>query len=130
MTLLVRHKFAHYRRFELDIWGVCFNDARAKRIKKTTTLEEFFVKVKSPYFKFFYKLWAKRRAAWEARKKRYVYRLDMLPPDRPKKKFNARFLSIRLTRLYFITLQDHHLENYYEEHVKWMVILNKIIFLC
>lgn len=113
MTLLVRHKFAYYRRFELDIWGVCFNDARAKKINLFTHEKELILKVKSPYFKFFYKLWEKRRAAWEARKKRYVYRLDMLPPDRPKKKFKARFLSIRLTRLYFITLQDHHLENYY-----------------
>lgn len=115
MTLLVRHRFAHYRRFELDIWGVCFNDARAKKINKFTNEKELAIKVKSPYFKFFYKLWAKRRLVLEARKKRYVYRLDMLPPDRPKKIFNARFLSIRLTRLYFITLQDHHLEIYYAD---------------
>jgi ribosomal protein S4 len=31
----------------------------------------------------------------------------MLPPDRPKNRFKERFLSIRLTRLYFITFQDH-----------------------
>lgn len=111
MTLLVKHKFSHYRRFEIDIWGVCFNDVRAKKVKKYTTEKELAVNVKSPYFKFFYKLWARKKAAWEARKKRYVYRLDMLPPDRPKKKFNQRFLSIRLTRLYFITLQDHHFVN-------------------
>lgn len=31
----------------------------------------------------------------------------MLPPDRLRKPFKQRFLSIRLTRLFFITLQDH-----------------------
>lgn len=111
MTLLAKNKFSHYRRFEIDIWGVCFNDARARKVKKTTTVGQLHTKVKSPYLKYFYKLWAKRQAIWLASRKRYIYRLDLLPPDRPKKRLSRRFVSIRLTRLYFITLQDHHFGN-------------------
>lgn len=112
MTLFAKHKFSHYRRFELDIWGACFNDVRALRVTKYTHEKELALIVKSPYLKFFYKLWARRRLLSSSHKKRYIYRLDMLPPDRPKRRYNARFLSIRITRLYFITLQDHHLEYY------------------
>ena len=96
MTLLAKNKFSHYRRFEIDIWGVCFNDARARKVKKTTTVGQ---------------LHTKRQAIWLASRKRYIYRLDLLPPDRPKKRLSRRFVSIRLTRLYFITLQDHHFGN-------------------
>lgn len=107
MTLLVQHKFAHYRRYELDIWGACFNDSKAALLKPNYDFKDLVNKVRSPYFKFFYKLYIRRRLLADARNQRHVYRLDMLPPDRPKNKFKERFLSIRLTRLYFITFQDH-----------------------
>lgn len=107
MTLLVKHKFAHYRKFELDIWGACFNECKSAKLKPHYDFDDLVRKVRSPYFKFFYKLYVRRRLLADARRQRHVYRLDMLPPDRPKNKFKERFLSIRLTRLYFITFQDH-----------------------
>lgn len=107
MILIVRHKFSHYRRFELDLWGVCFTDSRAEKLKYSITFSDLVLLIRSAYFKFFYTLWHKRRLRRLARRRKFTYRLDVKPIQKRGRKFNARFLSIRLTRLYFLTFQDH-----------------------
>jgi len=41
------------------------------------------------------------------RRRRYVYCFDMPEFFRKKRTFNRRFVSLRLTRLYFLTFQDY-----------------------
>jgi len=62
---------------------------------------------KSPYLKFFYKLYDAKQKFRELNKRRYIYRLDIMPVYRKIKKFKKRFVSIRVTRLYFLTFQDY-----------------------
>lgn len=45
---------------------------------------------------------------WKWKKlRRYIYRIDIIDIKQRKKKYNKRWLSIRLTRLYFLTLHDY-----------------------
>ena len=41
------------------------------------------------------------------KKRRYIYRIDVYVPPKRFKKYKVRFISVRLTRLYFLTLKDH-----------------------
>lgn len=78
MILTIKHKFGIYRRFELDIWGLCYTDTRAKAAKKGIDPDriKYF---KSPYLKFFYKLYDAKQKFRELNKRRYIYRLDIMP---------------------------------------------------
>lgn len=107
MTILAKHKFTFHRRYESDIWGVCFTDVRSNLISRFTGKKQLSTRIKSPYSKFFFKLWDRKKMFLDAKRQRYVYRLDMLPPDKSRKRFKARFLSIRMTRLFYLTFQDH-----------------------
>lgn len=117
MILTIKHKFNIYRRFEQDIWGICYTDTRVKQLKIVTQLEDV-KKIKSPYFRFFYKLYYEKKKRWELNKRRYIYRLDILPVKRKRKHFKKRFLSIRLTRLYFLTFQDYQFRKLFKRATK------------
>lgn len=99
MILLIKHKCRFYRRFERDIWGVCYTDHKAN---------EFNLQYKRSWIVcFFLRIYRERmRRRWK-RMRRYIYRIDIIDIMRRKKKYNKRWLSIRLTRLYFLTLQDY-----------------------
>lgn len=117
MILTIKHKFNIYRRFEQDIWGMCYTDTRIKQLKTVKHFEDVKL-VKSPYFKFFYKLYYERKKKRELNRRRYIYRLDIIPFKRVRKKFKKRFLSIRLTRLYFLTFQDHQFRKLFKRSTK------------
>lgn len=117
MILTIKHKFNIYRRFEQDIWGMCYTDTRRKQLKTIKHFEDVKL-VKSPYFKFFYKLYYEKRKHWEFRRRRYIYRLDIIPFRRIRKNFKKRFLSIRLTRLYFLTFQDYQFRKLFKRAAK------------
>lgn len=54
---------------------------------------------------FFYKLHLER-VDWKLnRVRRYVYRIDIINPRKYKKKFLSSFLSLRLVKLFFLTLK-------------------------
>lgn len=126
MILTIKHKFNIYRRFEQDIWGMCYTDTRIKQLKNVKHFEDVKL-VKSPYFKFFYKLYYERKKKWELNRRRYIYRLDIIPFKRIRKKFKKRFLSIRLTRLYFLTFQDHQFRKLFKRSTKMDGIWSLII---
>jgi len=99
MILVIKKKCRFYRRFEKDIWGICYNDHKGTAVElqyKKSWIVKFFLRI--------YKERIKRK--WK-RKRRYIYRIDIIDIFRKKKKYNIRWLSIRLTRLYFLTLQDY-----------------------
>jgi hypothetical protein len=151
MVLTTKHKMMLYRRFRKDIWGYCYTDmgynkalfdkarlfrSRAKfRVQKAQFFRPrapFIIRkgnlhlLKSRYFKFFFELWWRKRKTWKKRRSRYIYTFDRPSSYKKWLKFNKRFVSIRLTRLYFLTFQDHHLENYFDVQQKWMVFWNKL----
>jgi len=97
MILLIKKKCKIYRRFELDIWGLSYIDLRAKKN----------IYFKSWYLRFFFKIYLKRIERRWKRRRRYIYRIDIIDIIEIKKKYNKRWLSIRLTRLYFLTLQNY-----------------------
>src|ERR1044071_5989115 len=47
-----------------------------------------------------------KRIRRQAYRQRFIYRFDTRPEQYRKKYFKARFLSVRLTRLFFITIKD------------------------
>lgn len=135
MVLTTKHKMILYRRFRKDIWGYCYTDLECLKILKKKTKSfwlrsKFIIKksnlylLKSKYLKFFFELWWRKKKSWRKRRSRYIYTFDRPSMFKRWLKFNKRFVSIRLTRLYFLTFQDHHFENYFENQLKWMVILN------
>jgi hypothetical protein len=114
MVLTVKHKYILYRRFQHDIWGYCYTDERGGLVNsgnskfsfQTTEMLKRQV-LKSPYLSFFYKLWLIRRQRLSTYRKRYIYMFSNHITSRPRHKWRLRFISIRLTRLYFLTFQDY-----------------------
>ena len=99
MILLAKNLGRFCRRFERDIWGVCYTDKRA--------VDNYKILKKSWLIRFFLRIF-KTKMFWKWKKlRRYIYRIDIIDIKQRKKKYNKRWLSIRLTRLYFLTLQDH-----------------------
>jgi len=43
--------------------------------------------------------------------KKFVYRIDVINPRKSKKMFKKRFLSLRLVKLFFLTLKYRHFRN-------------------
>lgn len=104
MILLIKKKGDYYRRFKLDIWGLSFCDENnSKEDHKKSWILRFFLKI--------YRLRIER---WWKLKRRYIYRIDIIDIPKKIKKWNKRWLSIRLCRLYFLTLQDHQFRNMFK----------------
>jgi hypothetical protein len=79
---------------------------------------EYFYLIKSPILKFFYKIFHERARYKKFTNERLVYTFHG-PLFRKKiKKFNMRFISIRLTRLYFLTFQDYQFRSLLRKAVK------------
>jgi ribosomal protein S4 len=97
MILIIKNKCSYYRRFETDIWGLSYCDLNA-------TEHDF---KKSWFIRFFLKIYrAKILLKWK-RMRRYIYRIDIINIKKRKRKYKNRWLSLRLTRLYFLTLKDN-----------------------
>lgn len=126
MILTVKHKFSLYRKFQIDIWGVFYTDIRAikylrKKLPwdKRKKLEFKGVKrIKSPYIRFFYKLNKKTRPNRKKRFRRYIYRLDILPVFRKYRSYNDRFVSVRVTRLYYLNYRDTQFRKLFKNCLK------------
>lgn len=96
MVLLIKKKNNAYRRFRKDIWGLCYDDDRAK----------YRLYRQSWYLKFFFKIFLNKIANKWKRLRRFVYRIDKIEYRYKRKKINKRWLSLRLTRLYFLIIKD------------------------
>lgn len=140
MVLTTKHRMIIYRKFRRDIWGYSYTDVRcqspmAPNIKNSPyfkprpmriTKSNIYL-IKSPYLKFFFGLWWRKRKMWRRKRRRYVYKFDRPPAFRKWRKYNRRFLSIRLTRLYFLTFQDHQFRKLFRRAAKMDGITNLII---
>lgn len=110
MILIIKKKNRIYRKYQKDIWGICFTDYRATEIQKKYK--------KSWIIKFFLKIYKKKLERKWKKLKRYIYRIDIIDISHRKKKYNNRWLSIRFTRLYFLTLADHQFRAYFKRAQK------------
>jgi hypothetical protein len=108
MILLIKKKGNYYRRFKLDIWGLSFCDENNSKENHH----------RSWILRFFLKIYKKKIEKWWQNKKRYIYRIDIIDIPKKIKKWNKRWLSIRLCRLYFLTLQDHQFRNIFKKASK------------
>ena len=89
MVLTIKRRFGIYKRFEQDIWGLSFSD---------------FI-LENKINNFFFEVYLLQQEFKLNKVRRYVYRIDLVNPRRFKKKFKARFLSLRLVKLFFLTLK-------------------------
>ena len=108
MILLIKKKGDYYRRYKLDIWGLSFcNEKNSEKYNHKSWLLRFFLKI-----------YKKKIEKWWKSKRRYIYRIDIIDIAEKIKKWNKRWLSIRLCRLYFLTLQDHQFRNLFKKASK------------
>ena len=107
MILIIKKKNRFYRKYQKDLWGICFTDYRASEINKKFE--------KSWIIRFFLKIYKKKIEKKWKRMRRYIYRIDIIDIIQRKKKYNKRWLSVRFTRLYFLTLQDHQFRQMFKK---------------
>lgn len=50
--------------------------------------------------------------------RRYIYRIDIITHTKKRRKFNKRFLSLRIARLYFLTLKDYQFRSLFRRASK------------
>jgi hypothetical protein len=108
MILLIKKKGNYYRRFKLYLWCLifCYENNSKENHHRSWIL------------RFFLKIYKKKIEKWWQNKKRYIYRIDIIDIPKKIKKWNKRWLSIRLCRLYFLTLQDHQFRNIFKKASK------------
>lgn len=88
-----------------------------KLLSNKRSVKELY-KLRSPILSFFYKLYRLKAKIRHFRNKRLVYRFHGPIFQRKRKKFNLRFISIRLTRLFFLTFQDYQFRRLFRRAIK------------
>jgi hypothetical protein len=96
---------------------------KSKKIKKNSLYEEdrinrFSLAPKSWLLRFFYRLYSLAEERKYQRLRRYIYRIDIISHTKRRRKFNKRFLSLRVARLYFITLKDYQFRSLFRRASK------------
>lgn len=130
MVLTVKHQLKIYRKFELDIWGLCYTTHThvhgvnlflqfSKEPRLKSEFWDMFAKyAMTPLQLFFYSLYEKKKNLRRQWKRRYIYRLDIVEKRERRKKINERFASVRITRLYFLTFQDYQFRKLFRRATK------------
>jgi len=96
MVLTIKHRFSIYRRFEKDIWGISFSK----------------MDINNKITDFFFCLYLNRIGFKHTKIRRYVYRVDLVDPKRKRQKRKWRFISLRLIKLFYLTLRYHQFRVY------------------
>lgn len=129
MVLTVSPKFKTYRRFELDIWGLCYTSyhyrlakmiwdtSRNKRLRGKF-LDTLGLCVMNKIQRLFFTMYEKRRLMSRNRNRRYIYRLDTVETFSKRKHYDERFISVRLTRLLFLTFKDYQFRKLFRRAAK------------
>ena len=128
MVLTVKHKFSIYRKYQLDIWGIAKTDWRwsglqrflkiTKDRKRPFNLIFLFKHITSYFVKFFFEVKLRRELRKKKSERRYVYVLEKAPVKKWYKKTNWRFVSIRITRLYYFSFQDYQFRKLFRKATK------------
>lgn len=156
MVYIIRNRYATYKKFNLDIWGLVrsfvklypqpfgfpfrrpwkipYRSTRALTYKESTLDKEDIIlekswkwyyvdseknkvrwsrwrfplmlsqgtKKKTRLLLFFYNLWEARRKRRFVARRRYVYRIDLLPEPYFKRRFRSPYLKVHLLRTYYM----------------------------
>jgi ribosomal protein S4 len=143
MIIFIKHRYYYYRRFEHDIWGLCFldiatsdnplsfgagynsnrylkgnNEKNLVDIVGEDNINKSSLAPKSWLLRFFYRLFSIAEDRRYQRLRRYIYRIDVISHTKRRRKFNKRFLSLRIARLYFLTLKDYQFRSLFRRASK------------
>lgn len=158
MVLLIRHRYAHYRRYLLDIWGVVRvgtmdleqpesdvseRDSEEKKAWMGRYRLPKFIdqgsRRKTRLLLFFYRLWERRRLRRYKRTRKFVYRIELRGPQRFRRYRRPTFLAVRLVRLFYLTynyrqlrrliLSAHGRAGFYEENLAFLLESRLMCFL-
>ena len=121
MILLIKHKIIIYRRYAYDIWGFCHADWRGPIWDKKNNKVKIYTYLRSPkswLVRFFFLLDEEVESKKFDRLRRYIYRIDIITRSTHRKPQNKKFISLRLARLYFLTLADYQFRNLFKKASK------------
>lgn len=77
MILIIKKKNRFYRKYQKDLWGICFTDYRAIELNKKFK--------KSWILRFFFKIYKKKIEKKWKKMRRYIYRIDIIDIFKEKK---------------------------------------------
>lgn len=85
MPKLIRYQFKLYKRFELDVWGLLNSNPSFGH----------------PVVKFFQDSYRYRAERAKQRFRQFIYRIDVINPDKTHKRKKWKFVSMQLVRLFY-----------------------------
>jgi len=85
MPKLIKYQFKLYKRFELDVWGLLSSNPNFGH----------------PVVKFFQDSYRYRAERAKQRFRQFIYRIDIINPDKTHKRKKWKFVSMQLVRLFY-----------------------------
>lgn len=85
MPKLIKYRFKLYKRFELDVWGLLNSNPVFGH----------------PVVRFFQESYRYRAERAKQRFRQFIYRIDVINPDKTHKRRKWKFVSMQLVRLFY-----------------------------
>jgi ribosomal protein S4 len=85
MPKLIKYRYKLYKRFELDVWGLLNNNPIFGH----------------PVVRFFQDSYRHRAERAKQRFRQFIYRIDVINPDKMHKRRKWKFISMQLVRLFY-----------------------------
>lgn len=85
MPKLIKYRYKLYKRFELDVWGLLNNNPVFGH----------------PVVRFFQDSYRHRAERAKQRFRQFIYRIDVINPDKMHKRRKWKFISMQLVRLFY-----------------------------
>lgn len=85
MPKLIKYQFKLYKRFELDVWGLLFSNPVFGH----------------PVVRFFQDSYRYRAERAKQRFRQFIYRIDIINPDKSHKRKKWKFVSMQLVKLFY-----------------------------
>jgi ribosomal protein S4 len=105
MILTIKHKLSYYKKFRSDIWGLCILNSYADDVNyKGPPRVVYYKKVVN----FFERVSLAKQAYKQSLLRRFSYRLDIVAPRRKIRYLKKRFVSLRVVKLFYLTLTYKH----------------------
>lgn len=125
---LKKQRINHYHEMDILRKKILFIEKKAlwentfitNKEKKLYNVDNFdhVRSLKSWLLRFFYRLYYIHLQRRYERMRRYIYRIDIITHTKKRRKFNKRFLSLRIARLYFLTLKDYQFRSLFKRASK------------
>ena len=125
---LKKQRINHYNEMDILRKKILFIEKRALWQQTSITNKESKLynvdnfdnvrSLKSWLLRFFYRLYYIHLQRKYEKMRRYIYRIDIITHTKKRRKFNKRFLSLRIARLYFLTLKDYQFRSLFKRASK------------